>query len=79
MAQQDYNGLTVGLKFDSFSDRFVVGVEVDGGFIPFAQLSEAKFNKHYQLSGAQPPQPVAQPSEPSPEQPPGGVAAPPQQ
>lgn len=72
MAQQDYSGLTVGLRFIPDSDKFWVEVEVEGGRIPIGQVSEAKFNKYLALTQP-PPQPAAPPAAVAP------VAAQPQQ
>lgn len=71
MSDQSYSGLTVGANYDEYADRYVIGLECDGGFVPFAQVSRAKFEKWLPLTQPQPqadqpsdaPAPVATPAQ----------------
>lgn len=69
MAQKDYHGLSVCLIYDEFSNRFVVGAEIDGGYVPFGQVSYAKFEKWYGNTATPPDAPVPAEASPAGDQP----------
>lgn len=52
MAEHSYDNLKVSLRPSEDGSRHLLGVEIDGGFLPFFQLSEARIAKTIQRGAA---------------------------